>query len=245
MIHPNTGEYYIGRRSSKVKPELDTGYRGSSISWYRNLDENTIKKVLNKEIIRSGIETKEDLINLEIDEISKNIKNPLCKNAHIPPFTFYPKPGYSLSEETRNKMSLSRKGRKMSPESIEKIRLSINSNPDRFNKKHTEESKDKISKAHKGKKLSENHKQRLRKPKSKEHKQKMKGPRPDYRRPKEKIKCPKCDKLGAPNVMYRFHFDNCGIPEISRKVQCPYCKKSGGISNMKRWHFDNCKFKSK
>ena len=110
---------------------------------------------------------------------------------------------------------------------------------------HSEETKLKISNSNKGRKLSEEQILGLKKPKSKEHKQKLKGPRYSFRRSKEKIKCPKCDKFGAPNVMYRFHFDNCGIPEIPQKIECPHCKKIGNIPNMKRWHFDNCKMLNK
>ena len=32
------------------------------------------------------------------------------------------------------------------------------------------------------------------------------------RKPTPKVICPKCGKMGAPNTMYRFHFDNCGVP---------------------------------
>jgi group I intron endonuclease len=124
------------------------------------------------------------------------------------------------SEESKNKIKEARKKQKI---------------------KHSEETKIKIGKSNKGKKLSEEHIKILKQSKSEEHKQKMRGPRPEYRRAKEKIKCTHCDKWGAPNVMYRFHFDRCGFKEELKKIDCPHCKKSGSISNMKRWHFDNCK----
>lgn len=243
MTHPVTGEFYIGRRSSNLDPELDIGYRGSSIRWYKNLDQYIIKNVLIKDIIKRDIECIEKLISLENDEIVKNIDNPLCKNAHIPSKGFFSKPGYKLSEETKSKMSLNNTGKKHNPETIEKIRNSILSNPNRF-RKATEEFKLRMSEIHKGKKLSDEHIEILKKPKTDEHKEKLRGPRPEYRRPKEKIKCPHCDKWGAPNVMYRFHFDRCGLKEELKKIDCPHCEKSGSISNMKRWHFDNCKFLS-
>ncbi len=240
MTHPLTGEFYIGRRTSKIDPELDAGYRGSSIRWYKNLDSYVIENILVKEIIRKDIETQEKLIILETEEILRNIENPLCKNAHIPNKGFYPKPGYKLSEETRSKMRLNNLGKKHKPETKEKIRNSVLKSPNK-SRVITEETRIKMGKAHRGKKLSPEHIEMLKKPKTEEHKEKLRGPRPDYARPKEKIKCPNCNKLGAPHVMYRFHFDNCGLKEKSRKIECPHCKKVGGISNMKRWHFDNCK----
>lgn len=111
-------------------------------------------------------------------------------------------------------------------------------------KPHTEETKRKISESNKGKTLSEEHKNSLKKPKSEEHKEKMRGPRPNYKKPKEKIECPTCGKSGAPNVMYRFHFENCGIKQENSRVECPHCKKMVDGGNGKRWHFDNCKNKN-
>ena len=75
-----TGEFYIGVRSSKVEPELDTKYLGSMVSWKVN------KKLLKKEIIDiydSREEANEDEIQL-IDIEKNQIKNKLCMNAHIP-----------------------------------------------------------------------------------------------------------------------------------------------------------------
>ena len=204
MTHPETKEFYIGRRTSKLSPELDINYRGSSQTWYKKLDSFTIKHVLIKEIIDYNISSKEELGILEGEEILKYIKDPLCKNCHVPGKGFYfDNSGMKYSEESKIKMSISKKGKKMSEEQKEK----------------------------------------LRKPKTEEQKEKMKGPRYNYRVPKEKIKCPHCDIKGAPNVMKRFHFDNCGKDNSDKVVKCTYCNKTGGISTMKRWHFDNCKSK--
>lgn len=49
----------------------------------------------------------------------------------------------------------------------------------------------------KGEKLSENHKQALR------------GPRPNTQKPKPKIECPHCGKVGGQGTMNRWHFNNC------------------------------------
>ena len=58
MIDPNTKEFYIGRRSSKVKPELDITYRGSMISW--TIEENFNKDILIKEILVKDIKAIEE-----------------------------------------------------------------------------------------------------------------------------------------------------------------------------------------
>lgn len=109
MTHPETGEFYIGRRKSSVPPEEDKKYRGSSLRWYKLLDKNTIENVLIKEILDDTILSQEELNEAEIYWISENIKNPLCKNAHIPGKGFYT-PG-PRSEETKKKLSEYFKGR--------------------------------------------------------------------------------------------------------------------------------------
>lgn len=133
------------------------------------------------------------------------------------------------------------KSGKLSSETISKIKEKVSKQK---RKPHSEETKKKISDSHKGKKLSESHIYNLKKPKTEEHKSNMKGPRPKARVPKKKIKCPHCEKKGAPHVMKRFHFDNCGKQQEIKKIKCPHCEKEGSKSNMMRWHFDNCKLKN-
>ena len=38
---------------------------------------------------------------------------------------------------------------------------------------------------------------------------KMRGPRPDLMKPKEKVICPHCGKIGGKPAMHRHHFDRC------------------------------------
>jgi hypothetical protein len=101
MIDPNTGEFYIGRRTSQKEPELDIMYRGSMVSWSK--EENFNKDILIKEILIKDIETTEELEENEIKFISENIKNPLNKNKHIPSKGFCTTG--PLSEETKRKIS--------------------------------------------------------------------------------------------------------------------------------------------
>jgi hypothetical protein len=114
MTNPETGEFYIGRRTSTIKPEEDIKYRGSSKIWYKTLSEDVIQNHLVKEIIEDNINSAEELNFSEIKWITENIKNPLCKNEHIPVVGFYPKG--PKSEENKRRMSESWKNRKVSDE---------------------------------------------------------------------------------------------------------------------------------
>ena len=156
MTHPETNEFYIGRRTSKINPIEDTSYRGSSSTWYSILPKDVINEILIKEILDENIKSSKELNESEIKWISDNIKNPLCKNAHIPSKGFYCK---SVSEETREKISKSLK----SYIYTEEHRLN-NSNAQR-GKIIKEEHKNKISNSIKSimneerlKKMSENQK---------------------------------------------------------------------------------------
>ncbi len=143
MIHPETNEFYIGRRTSDKPANEDSKYRGSSVSWYRELSKDIIENVLIKEIVNENIYSKEELNILEIEEISKNIKNPLCRNAHIPGIGYYT-PG-PRSEETKRKLSEHFTGKP---------------NPN-YPKKLSEEAKKNISEGCKGRKISEVTKKKL------------------------------------------------------------------------------------
>lgn len=98
MTNSNTGEFYIGRRKSKFPPEEDS-YMGSSQTWYKTLSKNDIKS-LNKEIIKV-FDSSEEMCLSEINYISESIKNPLCRNYHIPGKGFYCK---GHNPETKEKM---------------------------------------------------------------------------------------------------------------------------------------------
>jgi hypothetical protein len=148
MTNPETGEFYIGRRNSTTKPSEDILYRGSMVSWAKHDGFN--KSKLIKTILYENIETFELLRELESNIISENIKNPLCRNAHIPNIGFYCK---SHSLETREKMSKSKLN--MSDET--KLKIST-SNKIRC---RTEEFRLKTSINHKGKILSEETKQKI------------------------------------------------------------------------------------
>lgn len=173
MEDPNTGQYYIGRRCSIVHPKDDIKYRGSSVSWYKMLSKDTINNVLIKTIIKTDFQSFEELAEEESKLIKENIKNPLCMNSNIPGYGFYHKFPHSeetkkkissassnqiVTEETKDKISNSLKGKKRAPFTEEHIKnLSESHKGNLINQNQ----KDKISKSLKGIKRSEETKQKI------------------------------------------------------------------------------------
>lgn len=102
-------------------------------------------------------------------------------------------------------------------------RISGHNNP-MYGKTHSDSVKKKISQVHKGKKISDELKQIWSvqrsgennwwkgKNHSEESKNKMRKPKLDssrMRKPKRKLTCPHCNKIGGTGNMQRWHFDNC------------------------------------
>lgn len=173
MEDPNTGQYYIGRRSSVVPPEDDIKYRGSSVSWYRLLSKDTINNVLIKKIIETVFQSFEELAEEESRLIKENIKDPLCMNSIVPGRGFYHKFPHSeetkkklsiasskqiVSDETKNKISNTLKGRLRGPFTEEHIKNLSESHKGNL---ITQDQKDKISKSLKGIKRSEETKHKI------------------------------------------------------------------------------------
>lgn len=82
LEHIETGEFYIGSRSSKKHPTLDS-YLGSMKTW--KPDKTKLRKI----IIKSDFPDRESAILFESKEISNNIENSLNKNYHIPSKGFH------------------------------------------------------------------------------------------------------------------------------------------------------------
>lgn len=146
MTHPETGEFYIGRRTSNLPPNEDS-YRGSSKTWYSQLTKDTIHNVLVKEIIDSSFQTQDELNLAEANIIKENIENPLCRNSFVPPTKFI-RIG-PLSIEHKQKISKAMTGVPKSEESV-KSRSSK-----RRGTKASDETRKKQSESHKGIKPSE------------------------------------------------------------------------------------------
>lgn len=166
-IHPETKEFYIGRRTSSLSPEKDINYRGSSKTWYRKLSKHTIENVLVKEILQE-YESSEDLNIGEIEWITKHINNELCKNAYIPGKGFHnieksseeTKKKLSIiaknrSDETKRKISETKKGKILTEEHKKKVSESLKG------REFTEEHKENLSKSGKGRIFTEEHKKKL------------------------------------------------------------------------------------
>lgn len=119
--------------------------------------------------------------------------------------------GRIVTDITKNKISKKNKGSKRTDDQKQKMRDSqkdkIGDRNSFYGKTHSLESKQKMRDKKLGSKASLETKLkmsniRLGKHLSEQAKQKM-------RKPREKIKCPHCDKIGGNNLMHRYHFDNC------------------------------------
>ncbi len=75
--HIETKEFYIGSRSSKKHPSLDS-YLGSMKTW--KPDKTKLKKI----ILKDDFKTRDLAIIFESDEIKKEINDNLNRNYHIP-----------------------------------------------------------------------------------------------------------------------------------------------------------------
>jgi hypothetical protein len=80
--HIETGEFYIGSRSSKKHPTLDN-YLGSMKVWMP--DKTKLKKI----ILKSDFFDRDSAILFESEEILNNIENNLNRNYHIPSKGFH------------------------------------------------------------------------------------------------------------------------------------------------------------
>lgn len=134
--------------------------------------------------------------------------------------------GRNLSKEHKEKISISGKKRFSKKEN----RIAMSNSLKNSEYKHTKEHKEKIGSSTKIRYESEDERRKtseatkagmaspeFRKKRSKDTKQRYED-RPELRemvgkfhrnKPKEKVQCPCCGKVGGKNVMYRWHFDNC------------------------------------
>lgn len=144
VFNPNTGEFYIGSRVSKVKPILDTKYMGSMKRWKPNKEElqKTILYIFNKEV------SNEKLLLYEAEIIKMFIDDKLNRNYLIPPYRFFVK---EFTKKHREKIRLANLGKKVSEENKLRMKIYNKGKSKRKGTKHTKETINKISKANKGK----------------------------------------------------------------------------------------------
>lgn len=121
--------------------------------------------------------------------------------------------GKTHTEETKRAMSEKKIGVKKSEETKKKMSEAQKGNKKMLGKKHSEETKKKMSLSHAGKKMSSEAIAKMSliktgmkyKPRSEESRKKM-----SESAKKIPLKqCPHCNKIGRPNTMARWHFDNC------------------------------------
>lgn len=121
--------------------------------------------------------------------------------------------------------------------------------------KHTEAHKQKMREKFKGRIISDEHRQKMRKPKSEEGRLAIATARltTTYRPSEETKRKTSQSLLGRPSPMKgRKHTEEAKYKMSAfrkgrqkPKVECPYCKKQVAINTAKRWHFDNCKQRNK
>jgi hypothetical protein len=205
--HPITGLKYFGKTTAKDPYK----YLGSGTDWKLHLKEYGSTHIIttivfgpctDSEVISEFALTfsRDNNIVESKDWANCKIENGLDGNSK----------GSTHSPETRQKM----KGRTHSDESKQKI------SDAKTGQTHSDESKQKISDTLTG---------IIRGPQSTKHKQnqsnamigRSNGPHSEetkrkLRKPKRKVKCPHCGKIGGSNTMQRWHFDNCKFnPSLS------------------------------
>lgn len=103
--------------------------------------------------------------------------------------------GIPRSEETKQRICVSRTGKKHNEETKQKIGSATKRYRQEYKFYHSEETKQKLSESHAGKSLKEETKRRI--------SDSMIGKK------KLKIVCPYCGKIGGYPQMIQWHFDNC------------------------------------
>jgi len=191
ITNTTNGDFYIGK-TINTPEERFQGHVYSANSKSKTYLHNAIRKYGKEAFtitaLESGFDNEDALNEAEIRYISElSPQYNMTKGGEgISGFTF------TQSEETRKKMSESKKGKKRRP--------------------FTEEHKRKISESKKGKKLSEECKRKISESKkgrkfSEEVKEKISDAHKGIK--KEIVTCPYCQKTGGKPAMKRYHYDNC------------------------------------
>jgi len=206
-----SGRYYIGMHSSD---SLTDGYLGSGTYLRRAINKHG-KENFEREILEF-CKTREELKSRENEIVTLNeIAKVNCMNLRVGggfggEFWLNHKPtsywlNKSRSDATKEKIANGNKNKILSHETKEKI--SKNHSKYWTDKTRSDVTKLKMSEARLGIKLSDEtklkmSKSRIGKTHTDESKLKM-------QKPKSKIECPYCSKVGGSNAMKRWHFDNC------------------------------------
>ena len=156
---------------------------------------------------------------------------------------------FTVSDETKKKLSSANKGKKHTKETKAKLSASHKG------KKQSEEHKANISAAKKGKpstkkgkttppevraKISAGKKGKKIGPQSEEHKAKLSASQKGKKK-SEETKAKRSASMKGKNTGHRSEETRAKLSKPQPQIQCPHCNKKGGISAMKRYHFENCK----
>jgi hypothetical protein len=220
------GKQYIGDRSCTCDPEKDN-YIGSGKPVFLNAKRKYGKENFKREILEF-FSTKQEAFNAQ----EKYIKE---YNTHVSQggYNISPKGGHgckdSWSEESRKKLSASRKGFHHTEETKEKCGSSLRG------KFHKESTKEKMSLSHKGIKKSNEHAKHISEGRkgikfSHEHckhiSESRKGKKPIFSDNGRKV---------FSNIMSKIN---------QRKILCIYCNYEFNPGNYNRWHGEKCKHKN-
>lgn len=246
--------HYYGYRSSTIEPIKDLGIKYFSSSkdkeFIRDQKENSHNY---KYVIVREFDNREDAHSFEIFLHEKfNVsKNPKFYNRSKSTSTKFSITGTKLSEETKKKMSESRKGRVLTDETKLKIseshkgmvydnsfkercRSNMMGNKNMLGKKHSDETKLKLSNSLKDREVWN---KGLTDCYSEETKKKMSDAKKNMtEEQKKKMHSWKKGRKLSDEVKLK-------LSKPQRKVECPHCGMICGISAMKQSHFDKCKVK--
>lgn len=156
-----------------------------------------------------------------------------------------PNNDWSLTIETRAKMSASRKGKPRTEETRKKISDSNKG------KTHSEETRQKLREAKLGKKLSEETCKKIGdgnrgKKLSEEHREKLLNAnigKSMSDKNRAKLLEANLGKKHSEEHKQKIAAGNKGKPKPQKTLTCPHCGLTGRDSNITRWHGDNCKHK--
>jgi hypothetical protein len=219
-IRPDTGKiFYVGKGSGKRAFTR----RGRNRYWHRVVNKTGSFSV--RLVAENLDEELAFLVEGELIDKLKRINVPLCNST----LGGEGVSGYVFTEESKQKMSLRRKGvpkgpmpdatkQKISQVKTEEFRKKI-SNALKGRKRSPQECAN-ISQGQKGKTLSVEHRKKL-----------------------------SIARSGEKNHMWGRTHNDVAMEKIRqsrfncKKVECPHCKKVADTANAARWHFNKCKMK--
>jgi len=247
--HVETGQFYIGSRTSKVHPTLDP-YLGSMSVW--KPDRSKLKKI----IVKDDFTSRDEANIYESSLIKENINNRLNENYHIPLNGFCSYGMTSAKDTTGNIFFISvndpriingelvglRKNIKHTEETKKKIKKSL---PERsgeknsfYNKTHSQETLEQMRKSA----LNRNTDPETEKQRREGISKTLKG----TKKPDGFAENMSKNRQGENNPYAKYLKEN-GIIHHSlgkkyERVTCPHCNREISISKSFN-HFDNCKYK--